>query len=143
MIERTLAIIKPDSFKRKLCGSIISLIEASYFDIIDVKIIHLSKEEAERFYEKDRGKGHFEKWTSFMSSGKLMVLILEGESVISRWRTLMGDTDPAKAEPHSIRGLLGTPICDWDKTDNRNCVHGSDSQENAEKEIAFFFKDKL
>jgi nucleoside-diphosphate kinase len=139
VVERTLALIKPDSFKRKYCGSIISMIEASFMDIINIKIVHLTKEEAKRFYIQDAGKDHYEKWTDFMSSGKLMALVLEGENVINRWRTLMGATDPSKAERHTIRGLLGSPMAEWNNTDNRNCVHGSDSKESAEIEIKFFF----
>ena len=139
MVEETLALIKPDAFKRKYCGSIISMIEASDIDILDIKIVHLTKEEAKRFYIQDAGKDHYEKWTDFMSSGKLMALKLKGENVINRWRMLMGTTDPAKADKHTIRGLLGSPMNEWDKTDNRNSVHGSDSAESAKLEIKFFF----
>ncbi len=132
MLERTLAIIKPDAVKRGLVGEIIRRIEAERFRIRGLKMVHLTKGQAEEFYAVHRGKPFFESLTTFMSSGPCVVLLLESESAISRWREVMGATDPARAAEGTIRRQFGTTI-------ERNVVHGSDAPETAAFEIAYFF----
>ncbi|MCS6816654.1 MAG: nucleoside-diphosphate kinase [Blastocatellia bacterium] len=132
MLERTLAIIKPDAVERGLVGEIIRRIEAERFRIRGLKMVHLTKAQAEGFYAVHRDKPFFESLTTFMSSGPCVVLLLEGESAISRWREVMGATDPARAADGTIRRQFGTTI-------ERNVVHGSDAPETAEFEIAYFF----
>ena len=130
--ERTLAIIKPDAVSRGLAGEILSRIHRAGFQIVAVKTVRLTKVEAEGFYTVHRGKGFFEDLTSFMSSGKVFVLVLEAENAIARWRDTMGATDPAKAAPGTIRREFGTSI-------QNNCTHGSDAPDTAAFEISYFF----
>jgi len=132
MLERTLAIIKPDAVERGLVGEIIRRIEAERFRIRGLKMVHLTKAQAEGFYAVHRGKPFFESLTMFMSSGPCVVLLLEGESAIARWRDVMGATDPAQAAEGTLRRQFGTTI-------ERNVVHGSDAPETAAFEIAYFF----
>jgi nucleoside-diphosphate kinase len=132
MLERTLAIIKPDAVERGLVGEIIRRIEAERFRIRGLKMVHLTKAQAEGFYAVHRGKPFFESLTTFMSSGPCVVLLLEGEAAISRWREVMGATDPARAAEGTLRRQFGTTI-------ERNAVHGSDAPETAAFEIAYFF----
>jgi len=132
MVERTLAIIKPDAVARRQVGEILKRIEAENFRICGLKMLHLSKAQAEGFYAVHRGKPFFESLTTFMSSGPCVVLVLEGEGAITRWREVMGATDPAKAAEGTIRKDLGTSI-------ERNAVHGSDAPETAQFEISYFF----
>ena len=132
MLERTLAIIKPDAVERGLVGEIIRRIEAERFRIRGLKMVHLTKAQAEGFYAVHRGKPFFESLTTFMSSGPCVVLLLEGEAAISRWREIMGATDPARAAEGTLRRQFGTTI-------ERNAVHGSDAPETAAFEIAYFF----
>src|SRR5277367_2066734 len=131
-IERTLAIIKPDAFGRGLSGEIISRIHKAGFQIVAVKSLRLTRKEAEGFYAVHAGKGFFAELTEFMSSGKIVVLALEAEGAILKWRETMGATDPAKAAPGSIRRDLGTSI-------GNNCSHGSDASETAAFELGYFF----
>jgi nucleoside-diphosphate kinase len=131
-LERTLAIIKPDAISRGLTGEILSRIHAGRFQIVAMKSLRLTKTEAEGFYAVHRGKGFFEDLTTFMSSGKVFVLVLEGENAIARWRDAMGATDPAKAAPGTIRREFGTSI-------QNNCTHGSDAPDTAAFEIGYFF----
>jgi len=131
-IERTLAIIKPDAVGRGLTGEIISRIHASKFQIIAVKSRRLTKAEAEGFYAVHRERPFFRDLTEFMSSGKVVVMALEAENAIAKWRDTMGATDPAKAAPGTIRKDLGTSI-------QNNCTHGSDAPQTAAFEIAYFF----
>src|ERR1700688_2247708 len=131
-IERTLAIIKPDAAGRGLTGEIISRIQKAGFQIVAIKSLRLTKKEAEGFYAVHRERGFFGELTDFMSSGKVVVLTLEGEGAILKWRETMGATDPAKAAPGTIRRDLGTSI-------QFNCTHGSDAPETAAFEIAYFF----
>jgi nucleoside-diphosphate kinase len=131
-IERTFAIIKPDAVKRGLTGEILSRINAAKFQIIAVKSLRLTKSEAEGFYAVHRERPFFGELTDFMSSGKAVVLVLEAEGAIAKWRETMGVTDPAKAAPGTIRRDLGTSI-------QYNCTHGSDAPETAAFEIAYFF----
>jgi nucleoside-diphosphate kinase len=132
MIERTLAIIKPDAVAAGHIGDIIRRIEREKFHIRGMKLLHLTKAQAEGFYAVHREKPFFESLTTFMSSGPCVVLLLEGESAIARWRTVMGATDPARAAEGTIRKQFGTTI-------ERNAVHGSDAPETAAFETAYFF----
>jgi nucleoside-diphosphate kinase len=134
MMEKTLGIIKPDGVSRNLTGEVLSRIEKDGFVIRAVKMIRMSKEQAEGFYAVHIGKPFFESVTDFMSSGPCVVMVIEGDDAVSRYRRLMGSTDPEKAEGETIRKLYGSNI-------ERNVVHGSDSRENAEKEIRYFFSD--
>jgi nucleoside-diphosphate kinase len=131
-IERTFAIIKPDAVKRGLTGEILSRIHAAKFQIIALKSLRLTKEEAEGFYAVHRERPFFGELTDFMSSGKCVVIVLEAEGAIAKWRDTMGATDPAKAAPGTIRKELGTSI-------QYNCTHGSDAPATAAFEIGYFF----
>jgi nucleoside-diphosphate kinase len=131
-VERTLAIIKPDAVKRGLTGEILSRIHAAKFQIVAIKSVRLTKAEAEGFYAVHSERPFFGELTEFMSSGKAVVMALEGESAISKWRETMGATDPAKAAAGTIRHELGTSI-------QYNCTHGSDATQTAAFEIAYFF----
>ena len=131
-IERTLAIIKPDAEARGLTGEIISRIHAATFRIVAIKSLRLTKVEAEGFYAVHRERPFFKDLTEFMSSGKVVVMVLESENGITKWRDTMGATDPAKAAPGTIRRDLGTSI-------GNNCTHGSDAPETAAFELGYFF----
>jgi len=131
-IERTLTIIKPDAVKAGHVGDIIKLFEANQFRIVAARLVSLTKQEAEGFYAVHRGKGFFESLTSFMSSGRALVMVLEDENAIARLREVMGATDPAKAAPGTIRKLFATNI-------EHNAIHGSDAPETAAFEISYFF----
>lgn len=130
--ERTLAIVKPDAVSRGLVGEILSRIHQAGLEIVAIESLRLTKAEAEGFYAVHRGKPFFDDLAAFMSSGKVVVMTLEAENAIVRWRELMGATDPAKAVPGSLRRLFGTSI-------QNNCTHGSDAPETAAFEITFFF----
>jgi len=131
-MERTLAIIKPDGVRRSLIGEVISRIEKQGFRIIAMKMIKMSKKQAEGFYEVHRGKKFFEGLTEFMASGPSIVMVLEGERVIERYRDLMGATDPKDAQEGTIRKEFATD-------NQKNVVHGSDSPDSAREEITYFF----
>ncbi|MGQ9499131.1 MAG: nucleoside-diphosphate kinase [Dissulfurimicrobium sp.] len=131
-MERTLSIIKPDGVSRGLIGEIISRFEKAGIKIVAIKMLQMTKKEAEEFYEVHKTKPFFESLTEFMSSGPVVVMVLEGEDVIRRNRELMGATNYKDAKPGTIRADFATDI-------EKNIVHGSDSQENAVKEIAYFF----
>jgi nucleoside-diphosphate kinase len=132
MTERTLAIVKPDAVKRNLIGEVIRRIEKEGLKVGAARLLHMTKAEAEGFYAVHRERPFFGSLTEFMSSGPAMVLVLEGEGAIVRWRTLMGATDPAKADAGTIRKDLGTNV-------EFNATHGSDAPETARAEIAYFF----
>ena len=132
MAERTLAIIKPDAFERRLTGKIIQRIEDAGFGIRAMRRVHLSKAQAEDFYAVHRERPFFASLTSFMSSGPAVVLVLEAPDAIRKWRTLMGATDPAKADAGTIRREFAQSI-------ERNTTHGSDAPETAAFEIGYFF----
>ena len=134
MTERTLAIIKPDAVERQLAGAILQRIEQSGFQIRAMRRVHLSQKEAEGFYAVHRARPFFGSLTEFMSSGPAVVLVLEAPDAIKKWRTLMGATDPAKADPGTIRAVYGTTI-------EHNAVHGSDSPDTARFEIGYFFPE--
>jgi len=131
-IQRTLTIIKPDAVAAGHMGDIIKIFEAREFKIVAARLVNLSKKEAEGFYAVHRGKLFFADLTDFMSSGSALVMVLEGESIISRLRDTMGATNPEKAAPGTIRKLFATSV-------QNNCVHGSDAPETAAFEIGYFF----
>ena len=132
MTERTLAIIKPDAVERHLAGKIIQRIEDEGFQIRAMRKLSLSKADAEGFYAVHRERPFFGSLTAFMSSGPAIVLVLEAPDAIKKWRTLMGATDPAKADPGTLRKEFAQSI-------ERNATHGSDAPETAAVEIPFFF----
>jgi nucleoside-diphosphate kinase len=132
MTERTLAIIKPDAVERHVTGKIIERIEAEGFQIRAIKRVHLSQAQAEGFYAVHRQRPFFASLTSFMSSGAAIVVVLEAADAIKKWRTLMGATDPAKADPGTLRKEFAQSI-------ERNATHGSDAPETAAYEIGYFF----
>ena len=133
MNEKTLAIIKPDAVKKKVIGKVISRIEDEGFEIRDMKMLRLTKEGAQGFYAVHKDKSFYDSLTNFMSSGGIVVLLLERENAIAHWRSVMGATDPALAKPGTIRREFGFSV-------ERNAVHGSDAPATAEFEIGYFFK---
>jgi nucleoside-diphosphate kinase len=134
MKERTLAIIKPDGVARKLTGELIRRLEGEGLSLVAMKMIKLTKEQAKGFYRVHEGKPFYESVTDFMSSGPCVVMVLEGENGIARYRKLMGATDFRKAEQGTIRRDFATDI-------EKNVVHGSDGAETAAFEIGYFFSD--
>ena len=132
--EQTLSIIKPDAVERNLTDEIKNIFITNQLSIKESKKIHLSKEEAAEFYKVHQSKPFYNDLCTYLSSGPIVVMILEGENAVMANRKLMGATDPKKAEEKTIRKLFGISI-------DKNSVHGSDSLENAKKEINFFFKN--
>lgn len=132
MKEKTLSIIKPDGVSRNLIGEVIKRIESRNINVIAMKMIHMTKEQAKTFYAVHRGKPFYESVTDFMSSGSCVVMVLEGEDVINKYRDLMGATNFLEAEEGTIRHAFATDI-------EKNIVHGSDSRETADFEIHYFF----
>jgi nucleoside-diphosphate kinase len=133
-IEQTLSIIKPDAVERNLAENIKAIFEKNSLRVADSKKIQLSKDEAAEFYKVHQSKPFYQDLCAYLSSGPIFVMILEGDNAVLKNRELMGATDPKSAEPNTIRKLYGISI-------DKNSVHGSDSQENAKKEINFFFKN--
>ena len=133
-IERTLSIIKPDAVERNLAENIKSIFNKNDLSIKEDKKIHITKEEAAEFYKVHQSKPFYDDLCSYLSSGPIVVMILEGKNAVLLNRELMGATDPKKADEGTIRKKYGISI-------DKNSVHGSDSLENAKKEIQFFFKD--
>ncbi len=131
-IERTLTIIKPDAVAAGHIGDIIKILESNRFNIVAARRVALSKRQAEGFYAVHRGKPFFESLTNFMSSGPVLVMVLEGDNAIARLREIMGATNPANAAAGTIRKLYATSI-------ERNAIHGSDAPESAAFEISYFF----
>ncbi|HXH85905.1 MAG TPA: nucleoside-diphosphate kinase [Nitrospira sp.] len=134
MSERTLAIIKPDAVKKHVMGDIINRYEKAGLRPVAIRMMVMSKAAAQGFYAVHKSRPFFDSLCSFMSSGPAVVIVLEGENAIKKNRELMGATDPAKAEPGTIRKAHGTNI-------EFNAVHGSDSAETARIEIAYFFPE--
>jgi len=130
--KQTFAIIKPDAVRAGNVGKIIDRIIAGGFSIRALKMIHQSRAQAEGFYEVHRGKPFYDGLTEFMSSAPCVVMVLEKEGAVKAWRDLMGATDPAKADAGTIRKEFGASV-------GENATHGSDSDENAAIEIAYFF----
>jgi nucleoside-diphosphate kinase len=133
MVERTLAIIKPDAVKKRVIGRIISRIEDEGFQMSRMEMLLLTKERAQGFYAVHKEKPFYDSLTNFMSSGEIVVMILEREDAIAHWRNVMGATDPALAKPGTIRREMGFSV-------ERNAVHGSDGPTTAAWEIGYFFK---
>ncbi len=131
-LERTFAIIKPDAVGRGLQGEILSRIHKAGFRIVAIRSMRLTKDEAGGFYAVHRERPFFGELTDFMSSGKIIAMVLEGEGAIAKWRDAMGATDPKKAAPGTIRHDLGTSI-------GNNVTHGSDAPDTAAFEISYFF----
>jgi len=131
-MEKTLAIIKPDGVERGLIGEVISRLEKAGISIVAMKMIRMTKSQAEGFYAVHKDRPFFDSLTSFMSSGPVVVMVLEGEDVIKRYRKIMGATNYKEAEEGTIRRDFATEI-------ERNVVHGSDSTESAEFETNYFF----
>ena len=133
MTEQTLSIIKPDAVERNLENKIKLFFEKNNLKIIKSKKVKISKEEASEFYKVHQTKPFYDKLCSYLSSGPIIVMILEGEDAVMKNRNLMGATDPLKADEGTLRKTYGISI-------DKNSVHGSDSVENGKKEISFFFK---
>ena len=131
-MERTLAIIKPDAVERRHAGRILARIEEEGFRLAALRMTHLTPRDAEGFYAVHRERPFFGDLTAFMSSGPCIVLVLEADNAISRWREIMGATDPAQAGEGTLRKQFATNI-------ERNACHGSDARETAAAEIAYFF----
>ncbi len=133
-IEKTLSIIKPNGVRRSIIGNILNRFETAGLKIAATKLIHLSKAEAERFYEIHKEKPFFDELTTFMCSGPVAVSVLEGENAIAKNREIMGATNPKDADPGTIRADFADSLTE-------NTVHGSDGPDTAKTEIAFFFAD--
>ena len=133
-MEQTLSIIKPDAVERNLIEKIKSIFTKNNLTIKEDKKIHITKEEAAEFYKVHQSKPFYDDLCAYLSSGPIVVMILEGENAVVHHRKLMGATDPKNAEENTIRKLYGISI-------DKNSVHGSDSVDNAKKEISFFFKN--
>ena len=132
MTERTFAIIKPDAVERRLAGTILQRIEQAGFLVRGMRLTHLSTAQAAGFYAVHRERPFFPSLVDFMSSGPIVVLALEADDAIARWRSLMGATDPARAEPGTLRREFGSSI-------ERNATHGSDGKDTARFELGYFF----
>ena len=131
-MERTLATIKPDAVQRNLVGKILARLEAEGFVILGLKMVYLSKQDAERFYEVHRGRPFFESLTSYMASGPAIPILLQRDNAIQALRELMGATNPMQAATGTIRQEFGLDV-------EKNAIHGSDSPASAVQEIPFFF----
>ena len=131
-LERTLSIVKPDGVQKNLIGPVYSRFEKAGLRIVGAKMLHLTQAQAEGFYAVHRERPFFKDLCKYMTSGPVMIQVLEGDNAVAKNRELMGATDPKKAAPGTIRADFATSI-------EENVVHGSDSAENAATEIAFFF----
>ena len=132
--ERTLSIIKPDAVKKNVIGQIVSRFEGAGLRVVAARMMHLSRAEAEGFYAVHRERPFFRDLVSYMTSGPVIVQVLEGENAVAKHREIMGATDPKKAAPGTIRADLAESI-------EQNVVHGSDSLDNAAREVAYFFAE--
>jgi nucleoside-diphosphate kinase len=133
-VANTLGIIKPDGVRRRLAGTVISRIEKAGLVVRGLKVLRLSREQAERFYAVHENKPFFHSLVEFMTSGPIIVMVVGGHRSIERWRDLMGATDPARAKYGTIRREFGTSV-------EKNVVHGSDGEATARQEVSFFFSD--
>lgn len=131
-VERTLSIIKPDAVEARKTGAIVSRLEEEGFKVVAMKRIHLTRTQAEGFYAEHRGRGFFDELCTFMSRGPIVVMALERENAVVKYREVIGATDPAKAAEGTIRKLFGANV-------GENAVHGSDKPETAVREIGYFF----
>jgi nucleoside-diphosphate kinase len=133
MVQRTLAIVKPDGVQKGVAGQVIDRIEREGFRIVAMRLQHLSRAEAEGFYAVHASRPFFKDLVAFMTSGPVVLMCLERENAIAHWREVMGATDPAKAAPNTIRKLYATNI-------EKNVSHGSDAPETAAFELGWFFR---
>ena len=133
-LERTLSIIKPDAVKRNLIGAILTRFEEQGFNVLAMKMLRLTQKQAEGFYAEHQGKEFFTNLVEYMMSAPIVALVLEKENAVKDYRTLIGSTDPQTAAEGTIRR-------DFALSKRHNSVHGSDSQESAKREIAYFFVD--
>jgi len=133
-MQRTLSIVKPDGVKKGVIGEVIRRFEKESIRVVAMKMLHLTKKQAEGFYAVHRERPFFASLTAFLSSGPVVVMVLEGDDVIARNRTIMGATDPKKADKGTIRADFAGSI-------EQNIVHGSDAPETAATEIRYFFSD--
>lgn len=131
-VERTLSIIKPDAMEKHKAGAILARLEQEGFVVLAMKRIHLTKEQAEGFYAEHKGRGFFGELVAFMSRSPILVMALERDDAVARYREVIGATDPAKAAEGTIRKLFGKDV-------GENAVHGSDKTTTAAREIAYFF----
>jgi nucleoside-diphosphate kinase len=131
-IQRTLSMIKPDAMEKSSAGAILARFQEEGFAVRGLKHIHLTRAQAEGFYAEHKGRGFFDELVTFMSRGPIIVLCLEREDAIAKYREVIGATDPAKAAPGTIRKLYGANV-------GENAVHGSDSEKSAAREIGYFF----
>ena len=131
-VERTLSIIKPDAVEARKTGAIVSRLEEEGFKVVAMKRIHLTRTQAEGFYAEHRGRGFFDELCTFMSRGPIVVMALERENAVVKYREVIGATDPAKAAEGTIRKLFGANV-------GENAVHGSDKPETSVREIGYFF----
>ncbi len=131
-IERTFAMVKPDGVRRGLVGDVVKRLESKGFRIVGMKLMQISRELAERHYGEHAGKPFYEGLVSFITSGPVVAMVVEGENAIAAWRTMMGATNPADAVPGTIRAEYASTI-------DENVVHGSDAPATAEREIGIFF----
>ncbi|PIR20258.1 MAG: nucleoside-diphosphate kinase [Deltaproteobacteria bacterium CG11_big_fil_rev_8_21_14_0_20_47_16] len=132
--ERTLAIIKPDALEKGVIGQIVNRMEENDLKVVAMRMMQLSKEKAEGFYAVHKDKPFFGELVTFMTSGPVVVMCLEGKDAVAKWRTVMGATDPSKAAEGTVRADFGTDI-------QCNATHGSDAAETAKQEIAYFFEN--
>jgi nucleoside-diphosphate kinase len=134
-MERTFAIVKPDAVQRGLTGDILKRIESSGLKIVAMRKIHLSRADTEKFYDVHKARPFFSGLCDYMTSGPVVIAVLQGEGAIAKWRQLMGATDPKKADAGTIRKDFGIDV-------EKNATHGSDAPATAAQEIAFFFPDR-
>lgn len=134
-MEKTFVMIKPDGVQRNLVGEVISRFEKKGLKVVALKMMQISKELAHKHYGEHKGKPFFEGLVGYITSGPVVAMVLEGKGVVETVRAMMGATEPLKAAPGTIRGAYGIDI-------GRNVIHGSDSQESAEREITLFFNDE-
>lgn len=134
-MERTFSIIKPNAVKKNQIGRILTMMEESGLKVVAAQMKHLTQSEAQGFYAEHKERPFFGSLVSFMTTGPVLVMVLEGEGAVEKYRKLMGATDPAKAAPQTIRKVFGESI-------EANTVHGSDSSASAAREIAYFFPNE-
>lgn len=133
-MERTFAIVKPDAVEKNAVGSILSMAEKAGFKVAALKMLHLSKDEAKKFYSVHAERPFFDSLTNYMSSGPVAAAVLTGDNAVKKWRDLMGTTNPADSPEGTVRKAFGTDI-------EKNAVHGSDSEESVNTEIPCFFSE--
>ncbi len=133
-MEKTLSIIKPNAVKKKVVGKIITMLEESGLEVVDARMETLTKQKAEGFYAEHKARPFFGSLVSFMTSGPVLLMTLQGKDAVKKYRDLMGATDPSKAAPGTIRKLYADSL-------EANAAHGSDSPESAAREVAYFFGD--